>query len=75
MARKSIVEFYDTDKGRTSKEPAIVVSTQWDSKDSVPIGHETSTINLAHTTTTNITQIHNYGSSFTLLFTSPINKG
>jgi hypothetical protein len=51
MARKLIVEFYDTNKGRTSKALAIAVSTQWDSRGSVPRGRETSTINSAHTTT------------------------
>jgi hypothetical protein len=51
MARKSVVEFYDTDTGRRSKAPAIAVSTQWDSSDSIPTGRESTTINSAHTTT------------------------
>ncbi len=51
MARKSVVESYDTDKGRRSKAPTIAVYTQWDSRDPVAPGPETTTINSAHTTT------------------------
>jgi hypothetical protein len=51
MARKSVIEFYDTDKRRRSNAPASAVCTQWDSRDSVPTGSATTTINSAHTTT------------------------
>jgi hypothetical protein len=51
MVRKSVVEFYVTNKGQRSKDSTIAVSTQWDSRDSVPTGPETATIDSSHTTT------------------------
>jgi hypothetical protein len=73
MARKSVVEFYDTDKGRRSNASASAVCTQWDSRDSVPRGHETTTINSAHTDS-QISHTHRVMEMLSpLLFTSPIN--
>ncbi len=51
MAKKSVVELNYTNYGRRSKASAIAVSTQWDSRDSVPTGRETVTIHSSHTTT------------------------
>jgi hypothetical protein len=67
MARKLVVELYDTDKGRRSNTPASAVCTQWDSRDSVPTGRETTIINSAHT----YTGMEVFSP---LLFASPINQ-
>jgi hypothetical protein len=74
LAGKSVVEFYDTDKRQRSKSPAIAVSNQWDSRDSVPTSRETATINSAHTTPAKISHTHTALEVLSpLLFTSPIN--
>jgi hypothetical protein len=52
MAKKSVVEVNYTNYRRRSKASPIAVSTQWDSRDSVPTGRETVTIRSSHTTTT-----------------------
>jgi hypothetical protein len=65
--RKSVVDSYVTNKARRSKASAIAVSTQWDSRESVPTGHETATINSSHTT---IAEYHTHMRLWTLFHPS-----